>query len=86
MGQLAPRYFWEGHGYPKPHPSTPLCTPLDTPIDTPLDTPMSHISIKPRLHQDTCSRLQVSRTSNLYPDRSGYNLYPGYVYPGVNAA
>ena len=26
---------------------------------------------------DTCSRLQVSRTSNLYPDTSGYNLYPG---------
>ena len=27
-----------------------------------------------------CSRIQVSRTSNLCPDTSGYNLYPGCMY------
>jgi len=37
-------------------------------------------ALKPRLHQIQCSRIQVSRTSNLYPDTSGYNLYPGYMY------
>jgi len=31
------------------------------------------LNLKPPLHQDTCSgRIQVSRTSNLYPDTSGY--------------
>jgi len=47
------------------------------------------ITIKPavsRVYTRIQYRIQVSRTSNLYPDTSGYNLYPGNMYPGVHAA
>ena len=37
----------------------------------------SLLDVKPRLHQ---IHVAGSRTSNLYPDTSGYNLHPGYMY------
>jgi len=43
--------------------------PDSLPITTATDT---YVPTKAAFTPDTCSRVQVSRTSNLYPDTSGY--------------